>query len=196
MKQLRVVIADDHPLFRTGLGHALRALGLDVVGEAVNGMQAVELCRRRSPDAVILDAKMPVMDGIVACRAITRADPAVRAVLLTTFTEPALVAAARDAGAVGFVSKETEATELGRMLRRLVDNRALGLFPPIELPRLTDREREVLSLLLEGFTNKEIARRLQLSPETVKDHVFNLYRKLDVEDRIGAARRASALGLC
>lgn len=192
---IRVLVADDHPLFRVGLSHALRGLDFDVVAEASDGLEAVSKCLALRPDAALLDAKMPRLDGLEACRQIASVMPEIRLVMLTTFSEPALIEAARVAGAAAFVSKETDAAELARILKRLVREPDRREFPPVDVPKLTSRELEVLHGLSRGLSNKEIARQLSISPETVKDYLENVYRKLEVPDRVSAVSRARALGL-
>ncbi len=191
----RIVIVDDHPLFRVGLGYALRALEFDVVAEAQDGAEGVRKCLEHKPDAVLLDAKMPNMDGLEACRQIHANLPLTKILMLTTFSEPALVQAAKDAGAAGFISKETEAPKLAQLIERLLKDPSATQFPRIELPKLTPRELEVLRAMVLGKTNKEIAKDLKLSPDTIKDHLENLYRKLEAQDRVTASQRARDLGL-
>lgn len=191
----KVLIADDHPLFRVGLAHALRARGFDVVAEAEHGAHALELVRTHPPDIALLDVKMPVLDGIETCRRLRALPDGPRVVMLTTFEEPAIVAAARDAGAVAYLSKETEPARLADALERIVAEPGGNWMPPVELPELTGRERQTLALAAEGLTNKQIASRLGIGSETVKDHLASLYRKLDVRDRMSAVREAERLGL-
>ena len=190
---ITVLIADDHPLFRVGLKHALQTQGFQVVGEAENGEQAVAMAQTLQPDVALLDAKMPVMDGLKACRQLSGSRT--RVVILTTFTEPGVIQAAQEAGAAAFVSKETSSTELAAIIERLHHDPQATLFPAINLPRLTARELEVLALLPVGCSNKQIAKRLNLSPETIKDHVESVYRKLGVSDRAAAVNQAHVLGL-
>ena len=200
---VRVLIADDHPLFRMGLSMALDLEGFDVAGEVENGRQAVERCRRGGVDVVLMDVKMADMDGIEACgliRGVTDGADAVTeerplVVMLTTFEEPALQRAARQAGATAFLSKETAPRELARLLRAIVADPARDWMPRVELPELTRRETQVLRLMAQGLSTKAIARELGLSPETVKDYLLGVFRKLDVRDRVSAARRAGELGL-
>jgi two-component system, NarL family, nitrate/nitrite response regulator NarL len=191
----RVMIVDDHPLFRVGLSYALKALGFDVIAEAVDGVDGVRRALELRPEAVLLDAKMPNMDGLEACRQIHQALPDTRILMLTTFSEAALVQAARDAGAVGFVSKETEAARLAELIKKAVSDPSFRHFPKIELPKLSSRELEVLRSMVLGKSNKEIAKELGLSPDTIKDHLENIYRKLEAQDRVTASVRARDLGL-
>jgi two-component system, NarL family, nitrate/nitrite response regulator NarL len=185
---------DDHPLFRVGLGYALRALGFDIIAEAVDGADGVRRCLELKPDAVLLDAKMPIMDGLEACRQIHTAQPDLRILMLTTFSEAALVQAARDAGAIGFISKETEAPKLADLIRKAIEDKHFTYFPKIDLPKLSNRELEVLRSMVLGNSNKEIAKQLGLSPDTIKDHLENVYRKLEAQDRVTASQRARDLG--
>lgn len=192
---LRVLIADDHPLFRMGLRYALAAQGFEVVAEAADGKEALELCRLHRPQAVLMDVKMPNLDGIEACKRLKAALPETLVVMLTTFEEPAIVQAAKMAGATGYLSKETNPVELAKALRRIVERPERNWLPRVELPKFTPRERQVLALLVEGGSTKQIAKALDLSPETVKDYLANVYRKLGVRDRLAAVREARELGL-
>lgn len=192
---LTVLIADDHPLFRMGLRYALRAQGFEVDAEAANGLEAVELCRERAFDVVLLDVKMPEMDGIEACKLIARTPEPPLIVMLTTFEEPAIVRAAADAGASAYLSKETSPDTLASAIRAIVEQPERNWMPRVEVPELTPREAQVLELLAEGCTNKEMAKRLDLSPETIKDYLNGVYRKLEVRDRLGALAKAREMGL-
>ncbi|WP_281173211.1 response regulator transcription factor [Deinococcus pimensis] len=193
--RLSVLIADDHPLFRMGLRYALAAQGFDVVAEAASGEEALVACARYRPDVALLDVKMPGLSGIDVCARLTAERPHPTVVLISTFREPAVVAAARAAGARGYLSKETDPADLARTLRGIVQAPWRDWMPPAEVPNLTPRERDVLSLLTRGYSNKEIARELGLSPDTVKDHLGRLFLKVGAQDRIGLLNRARELGL-
>ncbi|MFC4425828.1 response regulator [Deinococcus navajonensis] len=192
---MRLVIADDHPLFRMGLKYALIQQGFDVVAEAADGVSALEACRKFVPDAALLDVKMPGLTGIEVCEKLRLTHPGVVGVLITTFSEPAIVQAARTAGARGYVSKETDPETLARQVRDIVLHPEIDRLPHVDVPRLTPRESEVLPLLAMGYSNKEIAKNLGVSPDTVKDHLARLYSKLDAGDRTEAVSRARSIGL-
>lgn len=195
MDRLTIMIADDHPLFRVGLKYALEAQGFAVAAEAGNGLEAVAHCRAIRPQVALLDIKMPMLDGIEACRLIRAELPEVIVVMLTTFEEPAIIAAARQAGAISFLSKETEPSALARIIRHIVAAPSRHWLPEVAIPQLTAREQQVLALLAQGLANKAIARQLDLSTETVKDYLNGIYRKLEVGDRLQALNRARELGL-
>lgn len=193
---VRVLIADDHPLFRLGLKFALQAQGFEVVAEAETGSQAVEYCRRCPVEVALLDVRMPDGDGILACQQIVELGLPVVVVMMTTFQEPGLIEAARRAGAKGYLSKETDPAELARVIRQILANPDRDWLPaPKELPKLTPRELCVLQLMKEGLANKQIARRLGLSIETVKEYASAAYRKLDANDRVTALLKAQQLGI-
>jgi len=195
-----VLIADDHPLFRLGLGMALRSLGFGRVDEAVDGHHAVELCRGRAYRVVMLDLRMPRLNGIEAAQGILGlersggGDPPV-VIMLTTFDEPAIVRAAQQAGVGAFMSKETEPEALARAIDRLLTGERTLPTPRVTVPELSGREHDVLRHLASGASVKGVADVLGISPETVKDHVSNVYAKLGVRDRVSAVREARVLGL-
>ena len=202
---VRVVVADDQPLIRTGLRTMIdHAPDLELVGEAENGEQAVELARRHQPDVVLMDIRMPLLDGIEATRRIT-ADAAlegVRVVVLTTFDVDDYVYAAIRAGASGFLLKDAppedvldgiriaargDALLAPSVTRRLIEELAArpddDRPPPPELAVLTEREREVLALVGRGLSNAEVGAALFVSPATAKTHVSHLMTKLYARDR-------------
>ncbi|MDZ7704991.1 MAG: response regulator transcription factor [Trueperaceae bacterium] len=190
-----LLIADDHPLFRVGLKYALEAQGFTIVAEASSGQEAVQKAVQHAPNVVLLDVKMPDMDGIEACAKVRDMLPETIVVMLTTFEEEAIVQAARDAGAHGFFSKETDAADLAQAIRRIAEQPERDWMPHVSLPNLTPRELQVLQLLGKGYTNKQMAKDLDLSPETIKDYLNGVYRKLEVRDRLAALNRAHSLGM-
>ncbi|HZW28751.1 MAG TPA: response regulator transcription factor [Trueperaceae bacterium] len=194
-RRVRVLVVDDHPLFRMGLSLALTAEGFEVVGEAGDGEQAVQLARSAGAELVVMDVRMPGSDGIEACARLTAKPGGPVVVMLTTYDEPGVVNDARKAGAKAFLSKETAPKELARMLRRVVEEPDHDWMPQVALPELTPREAEALSLLGQGYSNKAIAKAMDVSPETVKDHLERVFAKLDVRDRLTAVKRANELGL-
>ncbi len=203
----RILIADDHSVVRQGL-RMFFSVGdeFEVVGEARNGAEAVQLCAELVPDVVLMDLLMPVMDGITAIAAIRAAQPDVEVIALTSVLEDASVVGAVRAGAIGYLLKNTEGSELRRAVRaaalgqvqlspeaaaRLVS----GLAQPAPSATLTERETEVLRLVAGGKANKEIAATLQIGERTVKTHVSSVMAKLDVQSRTQAAIQAIRLGL-
>ncbi len=204
---IRIVIADDHGVVRQGLRMFL-ALDpeLEVVGEANDGAQAVQLARELKPDVVLMDLMMPVMDGISAIHEIRHSIPEVEVIALTSVLEDASVIGAVRAGAIGYLLKDTKAEELCRSIRaaaagqvQLSPQAAARLMREIRAPEspqsLTERETEVLGLLAEGKANKEIALTLSISETTVKTHVSNILMKLGVPSRTQAALYAVRIGL-
>lgn len=189
---MRVLIADDHPLFLLGLKAGLEAEGLEVVAMAKDGEEALAKALTLQPEAVLLDLKMPRLDGLACCRRLREAGYKGLITLLTTYLEPALLLEAHLAGADGYFSKELSALEIREKLRRLLAGEE-RLVPP-ELPHLTPREKEALRLLAQGLSGKEMARALGVSPETVKDYLENIYAKLEARNRVEALERARKLG--
>jgi DNA-binding NarL/FixJ family response regulator len=207
----RVVIADDQTLFRAGLA---RLLDVDdrvaVVGEAVDGADAVKLALSLKPDVVLMDIKMPNLDGIEACRRIVTENPKIRVLMLTTFEADNHVIQALKAGASGYVLKDSTASGIvssilavvagERVMAGAVANRVLEMLTGGTTPKefydgLTAREVEILKLLATGMANKQIAYKLTISEKTVRNHVSNMYEKLDIYDRAQAVLYAVRKGL-
>lgn len=215
---IRVVVVDDQPLIRAGFAMVLAAQGdIEVVGEAENGADALELLARAEADVVIMDIRMPVMDGVEATRKLTRRPDGPRVLVLTTFDTDEDAFAALQAGASGFLLKNTPPEEVvaairvvaagesvvaPRVTRQLLDRFAGRLAPSEQaeqadarLELLTAREREVLGLVGEGLSNTEIAGRLFIAEGTVKTHFGKILTKLDLRDRVQAVILAYDTGL-
>lgn len=201
--KIRVMIVDDHAVVRSGLSAFLSVNhDLELVGEAENGQQAVTRAGLLRPDVILMDIMMPVMDGIAATEAIKRQYPAIQIVALTSFQEDELVQSALRAGAVGYLMKNVTARELSAAIRAAAEGRmTLSSEAAQALVRanqqaheftetLTDREREVLRLMVEGLNNAEIAERLVASLSTVKYHISNILGKLGVDNRVAAVTQA------
>lgn len=207
--EIRVFVVDDHPIVRGGLIALLDSLpGLVVVGQAGSGRDAVALVRRHRPDVVVMDLRMPGLDGVAATRLIRAELPATAVLVLTMFDEDTLVTAALAAGARGYLLKGAESAEIDRAVRAVAGGEAIfspkvadqvlhraGAPPLAALAGLTPREREVLELLARGLGNATIAARLGLSPKTVGNHVSALFGKLGVATRAEAVVRAREAGL-
>ena len=219
----RLIVADDHALVRKGIEGMLEGEpDLEIVGEAADGREALELCRRLRPDLVLMDVRMPEIDGLAAARAIKAQSAGTNILMLTAYGDPVDLFEAVRAGAVGYVTKDAGKRELigavrgaldgksplnpelaMRLLRSLAgrEGRATGLSPepgkqPESLPEaLTPRELEILRLVAKGQTNRQISRKLVVSPATVKVHVEHILSKLGASDRTQAAVRASEAGL-
>ena len=194
MEAMRLLIADDHPLFRIGLRAALEKEGFSIVAEASDGDEAVRLVETHQPDVVILDIRMPRMDGIEACAQLRQKGYDGLVVMLTTFTEAAIQNKAASAGANAYFSKEVSPAELARRILRLTQNPEDSSFTPPPVPSLTPREREVLDLLSKGLTAREMGDILGLKADTVRDYLKRLYGKLDAANRIEALEQARRLG--
>lgn len=217
MKKLRILIVDDQAMFRDGVRLILNQQDdFEILGEAGDGGEALELIRRTAPDVVLMDLRMPKMGGIEATLKITAEAPSVKVIILTTFEEDEEVFGALRAGASGFLLKDARSENLCDAIRMAargetwlqpsVASKLVAEFgrltqrptPPennILLELLTRREREVLRCLADGMTNKEIGRRLMVSEGTVKNHMSQVLGKLQVLDRTQAALRARELGL-
>ena len=213
MEKIRILIADDHRPFREGL-HALLLSTADcaVVGEAASGEAAIELAAALQPDVILMDINMPGVNGIEATRRILHTSPHISILVLTMFDDDDSVFAALRAGARGYVLKGALKAEILRAIRGVSSGEAIfgpaiakrlmtffaGLqpaAPPQAFPELTEREREILALIAQHRTNPEIADRLSLSQKTVRNHVSNIFSKLQVVDRAQAILRAREAGL-
>lgn len=205
---MRVLLADDHPLFLEGLVSLLQARGIEVVGRASNGAEAVELTRRLKPDVVLMDLGMPGVGGLEATRLISAEMPDVKVVILTVSQADADLFEAVRSGAHGYLVKNTSSSDFFDLLDALDRGEAplsRGLAARIirhlargsasEATRLTPREQEILRLVAEGKTNREVAADLSISEETVKFHMTNILRKLHLENRAQVVAYAHRRGL-
>jgi DNA-binding NarL/FixJ family response regulator len=211
-----VLIADDQALVRSGFRMILEARDdLEVVGEAENGVRAIELARELEPDVVLMDVRMPVMDGVEATRRLLESGSSARVIILTTFDLDEYVLEALRAGASGFLLKDVQPAQLAEAIRvvasgeallapsitrRLLDRFAATIEaserkPPAELDSLTPRELEILRLIAGGLSNAEIAAKLVVGETTVKTHVSSVLRKLHLRDRVQAVVLAYEAGL-
>jgi DNA-binding NarL/FixJ family response regulator len=205
---VRVLLADDHGIFRQGLRAFLEREGFDIVGEASDGREAIQLCERLQPEVAVLDVSMPLLNGIDAAREIARRCPRTKAVLLTVHTEETIVLQSLRAGVSGFVLKQRSAEELVSAIREVCKGEiflSVGICRTVveafvhktELPAepLSDRERHVLQLVAEGKTTKETASILEISPKTAEFHRANIMEKLGIHNIAGLVRYAIHLGL-
>jgi len=213
MEPLRVLIADDHPLFRHGLSTLLNASpDVEVVGEATSGEEVVTMAAKLQPDVVLMDIHMPGGNGIEATRRILHTSPHIRILIITMFEDDASVFTAMRAGARGYMLKDAQKADMLAAIRAVgrgeaifsptIATRLIDFFaaprpavPPQAFPELTEREREILDLIAKGHSNTEIATRLVLSPNTVRNYVSNVFSKLQVADRAQAIIRARESGL-
>ena len=195
----RVVLADDHELMRDGLARSLEKLGYEVVAEVADGRSAVAKAEEMVPDLALMDVSMPVMDGLSAARTIHLRMPNLPIVMLSMHDEPEFLEEAREAGAIGYVTKDCTVEELAHALVEALATRAGAPGSPGRDDRhetaISDRELEVLSLLAEGANTAEIGQRLYISQKTVKNHLYSIYQKLEVGDRTQAVLRAMRIGL-
>ncbi|MFG1905833.1 response regulator [Kribbella sp. NPDC048928] len=207
---VRVVVADDQTVVREGLVTLLKLLpGIDVIAAASDGREAVQLVAEHDPDVLLVDLRMPTMDGVEATRQVRTDHPRTEVVVLTTYSDDDSVLSALRAGARGFLTKDADAESIGRALeaaangqsivdadvqRRLIEGTTTK---PVPVPDsgLTPRELEVLRLIAEGLSNTEIARHLVVSEATVKTHINHLFAKANLRDRAQAVAYAYRLGL-
>ena len=216
MSKIRVLIADDHQVVREGLSALLKMRDdIEVVGQAKDGVEAVEKARELLPDVVLMDISMPRMNGVEATREIRRENPHIRVVVLTMYDEEDYIFDLVKSGATGYLLKDADSTQIAKAIRAVSEGESLihptvaskiltefsllsqgkGRKPGRLEHDLTDREITVLRLVAEGKTNKEIANDLDLSEKTVKNHVRNIFHKLHVYDRTQAAIHAIRKGL-
>jgi DNA-binding NarL/FixJ family response regulator len=195
---IRVLVVDDHQLVRVGLTTLLRAAeDIEVVGEAADGQQAIDVARAVRPDVTLMDLSMPVLDGVAATRLLLADSPGMRVVALTSFSDRQRVTDVLAAGAIGYLLKDSKPDDLLAAVRAAasghapLDPRVAGALLPSREPsaaeQLSDREKQVLRLVAAGLANKQIARRLGIAESTVKVHTGNIFRRIGVTDRTSAA---------
>jgi NarL family two-component system response regulator LiaR len=203
MSPIRILLVDDHEVVRSGLEKFLMVnRDMELAGEASDGAEAIELAGKNNPDIILMDLMMPVVDGITATREIHKKYPQIKIIALTSFSEQNLVQGALQAGAIGYLQKNLTAAELGNAIRSAYDGR-MTLSPEAtqvlaqsvsqsHIPGndLTERERDVLSCMVDGLNNNEIAEKLVISLGTVKFHVSNIYQKIGVDSRVEAVKLA------
>jgi DNA-binding NarL/FixJ family response regulator len=213
MEHIRILIADDHPVFRYGLRALLAAEPTtEVIGDATTGGEAIAKASSLQPDVILMDLNMPGVNGIEATRRILEMTPHMSILVLTMFDDDDSIFAAMRAGARGYLLKGAEGEETVRAIHAVSSGEAIfspaiarklmqyfgarrPTAPPQAFPELTEREREILTLIAQGYTNTAIAEKLVLSPKTVRNHVSNIFSKLQVADRAEAIIRARDAGL-
>lgn len=212
MKPIRVVLADDHSLFRAGIQALLTQIeGVEVVGEADNGRAALDMIRARTPDVVLMDIAMPEMNGLETAARASKECPTCKVIMLSMHAGEEYVMQALRAGASGYLLKDAATSELELAVRavargetyltptiskRVIDDylmRTTGTHGPLD--QLTKRQREILQLIAKGYTSKEMAQMLNLSPKTIETHRTQLMKQLDIHDVAGLVRYAIRVGL-
>lgn len=210
--RIRILVVDDHESFRRGLRGLIASLPeFELIGEAASGREAIERVAEMQPDVVLMDLNMADLDGVSATREIVATSPHIAVLVLSMYEDDDQVFGALKAGARGYLLKGADRAELGRAIRGVASGEAIfgpaiarrlvSFFakrPAVEtpaFPELSDREREVLDLIARGLSNAEISRRLGLSPKTVRNHISNIFGKLQVADRSQAIVRAREAGL-
>ncbi len=200
---IRIMLVDDHTMVRRGLAIFLKVFDdLQLVGEAENGADAIQRCAEILPDVILMDMVMPGMDGVSATRAIRQQFPTVKIIALTSFKEAELIKNVLEAGAVGYLLKDVSADELAQAIRAVHIGRSalspeaaqilvqIVNKPPVPALDLTERELEVLTLIIEGMSNSQIALKLRVTSSTIKSHVSNILSKLGVSSRTEAVTLA------
>lgn len=213
MERITVLIADDHAPFRAGLRALIQATtDIEVVGETANGAETIVQAAQLQPDVILMDLQMPGITGVEATRQILHTSPHIAVLIVTMFEDDDFVFAALRSGARGYFLKGATKAEIFRAIRGVSNGEAIfgsaiakrlvnyfaGIQPttaPYAFPELTEREREILDLIASHLTNQEIAERLQLSLKTIRNHVSNIFSKLQVVDRVQAILRAKEAGL-
>jgi len=211
VEQIKILIADDHPVVREGLFAMLsRQADFKVVGEAKDGVETVEMARRLEPDVVLMDLRMPGIDGVEAMRQIRSTNPDIKFIILTTYSDDEYIFSGIQAGARAYLLKDAPREELFKAVRAVYKGESL-IQPVVasklidrfaELSRkapsgeqLTERELEILQLMAKGAANKEISAQLSISESTVKTHISNIFQKLGVNDRTEAVTQALKRGI-
>jgi len=214
VKKIRIVIADDHTIFRQGLRMLLaQEDDMEVVGEAADGIEALELAKKFNPDIILLDIAMPTMDGVKVAGKIKKSLPQTKIIVLTSYSDDQFLFEFLKLGVSGFVLKDSASQELIYSIRK--SNEGMVFFDPsvskkvmekftqvsggksdfVNYGKLSDREKEVLLLVAEGCATKEVAEKLYISPKTVENHRANIMKKLNIRDRTGLTKYALRLGL-
>jgi DNA-binding NarL/FixJ family response regulator len=208
---IRLMLADDHRMLREGLSRSMSEHGFDVVGEARDGVEAVNMAYSLTPDVVLMDVSMPEMDGVEACRQVRLAVPGTKVVMLTMHADQDVLANAIRAGACGYLVKDCSTEEIADAVRMasngdtalspqlaasmLDEVRKLDMAPTREDRVVTKREEEVLQLIADGCSTSEVAEKMYISQKTVKNHLASIYQKLDARDRTQAVLRAVRMGI-
>jgi DNA-binding NarL/FixJ family response regulator len=208
---IRLMLADDHRMLREGLGRSMREQGFDIVGEAGDGAEAVQMAMRLRPDVILMDVTMPEMDGVEACRAIRKDLAGTQVVMLTMHADQEVLASAIRAGASGYLVKDCSTEEIAAAVRMAASGET-ALSPQLAASMLnevrkwdkaaaeeerivTKREEEVLQLIADGCSTPEVAAKLYISQKTVKNHLASIYQKLDARDRTQAVLAAVRMGI-
>ena len=204
MDTLRVLVADDHRLMLAAVRRALaEAEDFEIVGEVSVGSHVVPAVRETKPDVVLLDLRMPELDGLACLERLRKHDPTIAVVILSSYSDEAQIEAARQAGALGYVVKTVEPVDLPAVLRNAITGKSFAVWGAEEpstaaqtgVPALSEREGVVLEAVARGLSNREIGRQLWISEQTVKFHLRNIYRKLGISSRTEAARYAYRTGI-